>query len=523
MSSLRDSYDRVPYRGGSQWQSHPDHLSVIALLAGLTPAPPDRCRVLELGCATGGNLIPMAFELTESTFVGIDLSPVQIERGQRDAADLGLKNIDLRAMSILDLDASLGAFDYIICHGVFTWVEREVQEKILSICQENLAPNGIAYISYNTFPGWHTRKMLREMLLFHNRGIDDLREQAERSFALADFLAGCTADATESHAAYLRTPSELLDDYRDDPSYVVHEYLEETNEPLYFHDFAARASAHGLRYIADAEPHENDLDNLGAAAAEGIRAMTSDPIEQEQYVDFVVNRTFRRTLLCHQEATRDESSRLERIRMLHAASACKAESESADLHGGVSERFTTERGKTFSSDHPIAKAALVSLAAAWPRALAFDELLGDVTARLSAAGVQADVRSVLPDLLDSLFRTGVVMLHVVPPDCTNRVSAFPRASALARRQAAAGLLVTNQRRRVLKLDDAMARFLLMQLDGNRDRAALVRLLDREVSAGRLDIRDGEEAITAPQRIPAVLEALVEHHLRKMAQHALLVS
>ena len=48
-------------------------------LFGLNTAAPTQCRVLELGCAAGLNLIAMAALLPESTFVGIDLSPVQIE------------------------------------------------------------------------------------------------------------------------------------------------------------------------------------------------------------------------------------------------------------------------------------------------------------------------------------------------------------------------------------------------------------------------------------------------------------
>src|SRR5207248_1247580 len=144
--ATRASYDSVPYRGGAHVQSQPDNLATIATLAGLAPAPPERCRVLELGCATGANLIPMAFEFRSSAFTGIDLSPVQIERARSEADALGLTNIDLRAMSILDADASLGAFDYIVCHGVFSWVGRAVQEKIFGICRAQLAPHGVAYI-----------------------------------------------------------------------------------------------------------------------------------------------------------------------------------------------------------------------------------------------------------------------------------------------------------------------------------------------------------------------------------------
>jgi methyltransferase-like protein len=187
--------------------------------------------------------------------------------------------------------------------------------------------------------------------------------------------------------------------------------------------------------------------------------------------------------------------------------------------GGSSEGFRTERGATFSSSHPLAKAALVTLASAWPEALGFAELAAGI-ARLLDSGVIDE--AALTDLLASLHSSGVITFHDMPPNSTREVGPFPRVSLLARQQAAAGLLVTNQHRRVLKLDDPFARFLVTQLDGTRSHADLVRLLDAEVTAGRLDIRAEGQPIREPQRIPAVLQALVGHHLKKMAEYALLV-
>jgi methyltransferase-like protein/cyclopropane fatty-acyl-phospholipid synthase-like methyltransferase len=521
--SVRDYYDRVPYLGGSHHHTHPDHLATLALLNGLEPAPPQRCCVLELGCADGGNVIAFAHELPESTFVGIDLSPRQIERGLEEVQALGLKNVELRAMSIMDVDASFGAFDYILCHGVYSWVEEPVQEKILAICGALLAPHGVAYISYNTFPGWHLRRMLREMLLHHTRNVEEPEEKVARSFELVQFLVEAAGEGDDPHAKYLRAALEHFEEYRDRPSYILHEYLEETNAPMYFREFAARAAAHGLQYAGEAEAHEAEVDNLSPQVAQKLRSFAHDRIELEQYLDFVLNRTFRRSLLVRSGVPLDRTMQPERMQRLCAATACKPVSDDADLRPDVSEAFRTERDKTFSSTHPVAKATLVELAARWPRALSFEEVVNGVNARLTAAGGSPDdTELVIPDLLYSLFWSGVVTLHLAPPYCVETVSEFPRTAELARRQAEAGLLVTNQRRRVLKLDDPMARFVLLQLDGTRDRAALVRQLDREVAAGRLDIRVDEQPITEPERIPRVLDALLDHHLRKMAQLALLV-
>lgn len=253
---------------------------------------------------------------------------------------------------------------------------------------------------------------------------------------------------------------------------------------------------------------------LFAAMTEELRRFATDRIALEQYLDFVVNRTFRRTLFCRSGLPVERTSAPERMRRLHASSAVKPVSTTPDLRPGQNEAFRDERGETFSSDHSLAKAALISLATAWPGAVAFRDLLAAMPPEAGAD------ETALADLLDSFFRSGVVELHAHPPVCAGTVGELPCATRLARRQAESGLLVTNQRRRIVKLDDPMALFLLLHLDGTRDREALIGLLEKEVAEGRLALAvDG--APVEPGRRRQVLEALLDHHLRKMAEHALL--
>src|SRR4051812_29874367 len=97
------SYEEVPYHAKPLYPTHPDCVATLGTLLGMTPAPVVGCRVLELGCATGGNLLPMAAALPGATFVGIDLSPGQIAVGRQVADRLGLTNLKLEALSILDI------------------------------------------------------------------------------------------------------------------------------------------------------------------------------------------------------------------------------------------------------------------------------------------------------------------------------------------------------------------------------------------------------------------------------------
>ncbi|HEX6903555.1 MAG TPA: methyltransferase regulatory domain-containing protein [Thermoanaerobaculia bacterium] len=517
-ATVRSYYDRVPYPSGSIPSSHLDNLAVRALLFGLEPPGLRRARVLELGCADGGNLVPMAAEIPEGRLLGIDLSPRQIEDGRERLKALGIGNVELRATSILDVDASLGEFDYIIVHGVFSWVGPAIQDAILRICRENLAPRGVAYVSYNAYPGWHQRDMVREMMLYHTRGIGDPYERSERCLDLLGFVAEA-AKGDELHARFLQARFEHLSGYRDRPTYLLHEYLEESNNPLYFHRFMEMAGRHGLQYIADADIDLAEIESLPPAVGNRLRASARDRIELEQLLDFIFNRTFRRSLLCREGIPLELAMVPERMRRLHAASSVKPDAESPDVRSSVGVTFRGERDRTFTVNHPPTKAILVALSEAWPRPLAFEDLrarAGD----LLGTEVEEELAA---DILFSLYAGGFLVLHLLPPVCTERISERPAATLLARREAALSPFVTNQRRHVLKLDDDLARAVLLRLDGAHDRAALREVLAKEVREGRLGIAKDGEPISDPDELARMLDALVDQTLRKMSGLALLVA
>ncbi len=163
------AYDEVDYPSHVYQQTHPDRLATIATLLGMNPAPVEACRVLEMGCGAGGNLIPMAFDLSESSFVGIDLAGSAIAQGRELIAALGLRNISLQQLDVMAFPSELGQFDYIVAHGLFSWVPDVVRDRLLAICRAHLAPHGVAYISYNTYPGCRLREIARDIMRFHTK------------------------------------------------------------------------------------------------------------------------------------------------------------------------------------------------------------------------------------------------------------------------------------------------------------------------------------------------------------------
>src|SRR6266567_8093421 len=153
------SYDRVHYPAKPYHVTRPDHLELFGWLFGMRPRPADEARVLEIGCGTGENVLLAAECFPRARFVGVDLSPSQIDAGRRTQAALGLDNVELRSFDLTRIDAEFGEFDYIVAHGVYSWVPAPVREALLEVMRQRLAPQGIAFVSANVKPGWFAKAL----------------------------------------------------------------------------------------------------------------------------------------------------------------------------------------------------------------------------------------------------------------------------------------------------------------------------------------------------------------------------
>jgi methyltransferase-like protein/2-polyprenyl-3-methyl-5-hydroxy-6-metoxy-1,4-benzoquinol methylase len=520
------SYDQVPYESLPYAQTHPDRLATVATLLGMKPRPVACCRVLELGCAGGGNLIPMALALPESQFLGLDLSARQVESGRQTIDALGLKNVRLETRSILDVGDDLGQFDYIICHGVYSWVPTVVQHKILEVSDRNLAPDGVAYVSYNTYPGWHLRGMIRDMMAYHTRHVTGALRRVVLARALLEFLAGAVQQENNPYGQLLQGELELL--RRCGDSYLFHEHLEDDNTPTYFYEFAERAEAAGLQYLGEVDLSIMAADNFPPEVQKVLRRLAPDTLHLEQYMDFLRNRTFRQTLLCHQGVSLDYTLRAERLLPFHVASPARPVAPQQDLRPGVVERFAGPDGVTVKSADPLVKAALHHLAAVWPRAVPFAELRQRARARLSPEADPEQSRVGDTQILGQCLLTcylsdsrSLVHLHTHPPHCVVETADRPAASPLARLQATTSNKVTTLRHQSVLLDDFI-REVLLHLDGDHDRAALLRAVEQAVLRGRLALAALPDPAAAPARRLEVLGKALDQALSQIAANALLI-
>ena len=300
LRDTRQSYADLGYVSEPFLYTSPAFLEAHARLLGLTPAPAKTARVLELGGSYGGNMISQAFYNQEAQFTVIDFSKEQIEQGQKIVAELGLENIKLEHKDILQLDDSLGQFDYIIAHGVYSWVDDKVKEALLSVMEQHLADHGVAYISYNTYPGWHVMDEVRQMMLFANRPHPEAShgDQVKRAKYVASLLGAKMLqydDLKQKNAKLLGALRKVVSqaDY-----YVGHDHLEANNDPVYFQEMADQWAAHNLAYVCDADLTLSFVDAVDPSMAETLYKLSPDDrIGREQYLDFLLDTQFRKSIL----------------------------------------------------------------------------------------------------------------------------------------------------------------------------------------------------------------------------------
>lgn len=519
------SYDQLPYTSNAFAQTHPDRLNVIGRLFGMNPALPSRSRVLEIGCASGGNLLPMAMQMPDATFVGIDLSARQVEEGKAILAQTGVTNVELRQHDIMNVDATFGQFDYIIAHGVFSWIPRAVQEKIFAICTERLAPQGIAYISYNTYPGWHMRGMVRDMMVYHAQRFSELSVKVPQARALLGFLSENVPTENSPYGLMLKQEVETL--RRSPDSYLAHEFLEEHNEPLYFHQFAERAMAHGLQYLGEAEFHTMLASNFPKKVADTLNAIAPEIIPMEQYMDFLRNRVFRQSLLVRNDVVLNRSVTWQAAEQFQVSSRLQATGPVA-LDDAKPVTFANERGAGITSPVPITKAALTVLAEAFPRTMGVAELRDAARARLpgglaaATEGVRlADAETLGSDLL-GCYSAGIVDFRTEAPSLTATLGDRPQVDACARYQARHRLLLTNRRHELVNVDE-LARQVIMHLDGRTDRAALLDAMCAIAQTDDLQVRKDGTTIRDPEIVRTVLADALPRTLAMLAKTGMLIA
>lgn len=514
------SYDVVRYPSRAYAHAHPDRLAVVARLFGMRPPSPEGARILELGCGEGGHLLPIAAHLPGARCVGVDLAPTAIAEAQRRAGAAGLRNVQLEVSDIASLPDALGPFDYILCHGVFSWVGPAVREALLAGVRRMLAPDGVAYISYNAYPGWHLHRVARDIMRLHGAGFDDPIEQARQGMAMVRFLAEQTAGSRTAYGAVLAQQAEMTRHYSD--AYFFHDFLSEHNEPLMLRDFVAMARGHGLQYVGDADLGLMMTSHMPAAVRETFDKVSHDLVELEQHLDLLRGTSFRRTLLCAEGHTLKRELSFEDLAGMHVGVAGRPESDQVDLSTDEAMTFLTGNDVSVTVRGRLGKAALMRLCAIHPATCTFEALCVAARSWANTDGDPVDEARDIGGVLLHGYGVGLVELSPRSRGQVAEVSERPVADAWAAYCATEGDEgVPNRRHEMVPLT-RIDQALLALMDGTRDLPGLVEAMVEATLAGRLTVKVEGTATSDVEVIREAMATAVPDRIERFKRTSLLV-
>ena len=518
---LASYYDDVPYDSQPFPQSSPEHMATRAFTFGLSAPALASSRVLELGCAGGNNLIPFAARYPQATAIGIDLSKVQIAQGLASARRAGLKNIDFHVADIASIDSSFGQFDYIVCHGVYSWVPVTVQDAILRICNQNLAPNGVAYISYNVYPGWKVREIVRDAMRLRGGLEKTPAEKLASGRGMLDFL-----EETASSGSIMRTAlDDVLPVIRSaHPSYVLHDYMEPFNAPCYFKDLMARAGASGLTYLAEAASSLMFAENYPEAVREFlVRESGGSQVVMEQYIDFFRNRSFRQTLFVKEAKANQISYVLDpsRVDAMYFAGFYSAAGGGQVTIDDREQLCSTPCNRSLMLRGLVDKAVVLVLDERFPACMSSDEIVTSVAELVGQSIVT--VRARVSMLLKDLVQRGSIYSRSERPNVAAYLQPRPRALEANCRTFSSWSLEERPRTACNQWHENVAltsleAFLLPLTDGSRSYEMLEAEMTAAVFARILNLSSqselAEDAVVAADAIRAELMRSLESMRRK---------
>ncbi|MBN2759626.1 MAG: methyltransferase regulatory domain-containing protein [Rhodobacteraceae bacterium] len=511
LPSTAEDYDSLPYRSVAYAASSPENVAALARLFGQEPVSPDRARVLELGCASGGNILPLAIRFPNARFQGIDLSRGQVEQAQARIKALGLKNIEIRYGDIATETFDEAAFDYMIVHGVWSWIPEAAQDAVFAIARRSLVPGGLAYISYNTYPGWHMRQTVRDLCSYHAgvQGRPELR--VARARWLLDKLGAMRERGLYSDL--FRQEAEL--NARQPDSYILGEFLADHNSPCYFHEFVSRAQTHGLAFLCEADLAASIPETQDTTTAKLIREIAGDSgLAIEQYMDFFTGRQFRRSILMRPATDGAVARGLALVQMsgLHMAANWRPHPKDAGC-------WTFKSAKSQAS--PTDQIVFAALHTAAPGTVPVTDLM-QALHRAGLVRTEADAARALGDLFRLSLLPGVELL-ALPRKVGRASDSKPEVCPLARLEAATGQDWLSSRRHAPVAVQAGLRALVPQIDGTRDRVALERMIVQAIENGGL--RRGGQTVGAEldqKARAAMAQELVSEFLAWLEQAGLLL-
>jgi SAM-dependent methyltransferase len=394
MIAFSNPYDELPYKSRSIEWTAPERLALASLLYGGPRQPLDTYRVLELGCGDGANLLPLAYYRRNAIFVGVDGARTQIDAANSSKSVLELSNIDFIHVDFLTADHQLsGDFDYIIAHGVFSWVPHDVRDALLQLCAKRLRRGGLLYLNYNTNPGWKVRGMVREFLLAQTAGMTSLLIRAQEAQEVAAKVVSSLTVGEHPFSQLMANEFKFV--CENHVSFVAHEYLAVDNHPYWRSEFMALVDQHGLEYVVDA-----DFNCCSGRIPEDVAPRLFDlkitGRTLDDTVDLLCYRQLHTPILTHKPLIVRPPGIEEFATLLVASCLTPCNQGSAE-----NPMFQHPTGYQVEAKEEVIRTGLEKLLPLWPKGLRVGEVFPDVS-------------HVMEDL-KLLHRNGLIELRCIEP------------------------------------------------------------------------------------------------------------
>jgi methyltransferase-like protein len=395
---------------------------------------------------------------------------------------------------------------------------------MMAICKASLAPQGIAYVSYDAFPGSYARVMVREMMLFHIRDFREPQQQLQQAVTLLKLLAK-SGKETEPYTKTLQDEFERMSTRSREGLY--HDELSPDFQPFYFYQFMEHAQRHGLQFLGETDFFEMHSGGLSAKAKEVLDKISDEVTLREQYLDFMCGRAFRKTLLCHDDVPLDRSGKSVSVRSFFISTQARPKAESPNAAPEAGETFCSPSGTELTTPNLLARSLFWYLIKSRPERIPFEKLAreAECRARQELGFVPKPDQDIASEVADFVWRTylaGLLELHVHVPLFATEVSERPLASPLARLEARSGNVITTLHCRSLHLSDSLQRGVLMLLDGTRDHAALRRDLPEIFKSGNLTMEEDGQPVVDMQTVEKRINAETEEILHDLARAGVLM-
>ncbi len=479
-------------------ERHPERMFTLGKLAGFNAALPHSCRVIEIGCASGQHLISIAEQYPHSYFLGIDISEDSIHQARDLSTRLGINNIEFELQDLRAYQPSAQEFDYAICHGVYSWIDRQAGQSLLKLISNSLTPEGIAYISHNVLPGWSYRQTIRENL--QQEIIPHLSEAQRISEARKLMQSRVQQLLGDLSPESLRLKDELEAALARSDAFILYELLAEEAYAAYAADTFQKARDHGLYFFAEAQPRRmsarNPLFSLSASSS-------GDPYQLESMHDKICMQSFRGSLFGKRELLKQGRLNFEAIDNFYVCSPLVLDNEDQpDIHSTAELHFFNADRKALPINEPIVKSALLYLRTTWPRPISFSELCDGAWRLLSDERCpDSERRALRRGLYQIMLRNDLEFLSA-DMGIANRIAEQPRVSRFARSQVEQGWITTL--RNEFYPVNVLEGFLIQQLDGTVTQGQLMDRVLQLVKTGKLQPRQDGEVITDKDQLAEVV-------------------